>query len=157
MSEYKEEIENYASTCNQMQTDLEHIMAGNYNFDYRLVRYEDIALDTERYTEALYQAVGLENSSLAMDWVKKATSGSVRGNFFTIRKHSKSVPFQWSIQLSLERILWIEDVCKDVMMLLGYKLVGEMMLNEWRTRTEPVTPDLILTDVNVKLRDVTIL
>ena len=156
MSHYEEEMKDYASTCRQMQTDLEHVMGGDYNYDYRLVRYEDIALDTERYTEALYKAVGLQNSSLAMDWVKEATSDGDEDDFFTTRKYSKSVPFQWSVQLSLGRILWIEDVCKDVMMLLGYKLVGEMLLNEGRTRTEPVTPDLVLTDVDVRLRDVTI-
>ena len=143
---------NLIGQCQQTHNDLKFIMSNNHSLEYHLVRYENIALDAEYYTRRIYKAVGFPTSDDVIKWVVNATNSAETNIWGTTRK-SKTVPFAWASYLPLDVIHRIERGCADVMLLLGYLPVSNILLHK-KSRTLKYSE--VLTGIDKSLDDVTI-
>lgn len=93
---------------------------------YKLVRYEDIAYDPERWVGEIYKFAGLGPiPSEVLSWIRINTNLQSSGKYSTSRD-SKETAEAWRKHLSLPVAKRIGEVCKDVFSLLKYQHVGNV-------------------------------
>lgn len=95
---------------------------------YKLVRYEDVALNPLEEIEAMYRFVGLEMTEEVGTWVYKVTHGKGKGTrmdaFKITSRNAIDISQAWRNTLPHEKVKKIQKVCKGAMSLLGYRTVN---------------------------------
>ena len=120
------------SCCNDNVRDFQFLLSNTPRFSYRLLRYEDLALNPVYYTQLLYERVNFPHSDDVYNWITLATAHNVSdfvnaGVMTTLRKDSKNVPFKWISQLQIHLIEEVEEKCSRMMDMAGYKPVATQL------------------------------
>ena len=83
--------------------------------------YEDIAVNTSRSVQDLYDFIGLDVPSTMPQWIKNHTSsGKSNGYYGLIRRDSSQVAYKWKTSLSRETIDETDFICKTFYTVAGY-------------------------------------
>ncbi|NXP15837.1 CHST4 sulfotransferase, partial [Thinocorus orbignyianus] len=92
---------------------------------YLLVRYEDIVRDPLAKTAEMYRFAELNFTPELQKWVHNITHGNGQGaHMFIIgSRDALRVSQAWRKTLSFQKIKEVQNVCKDAMDLLGYRLL----------------------------------
>ncbi|XP_065704633.1 carbohydrate sulfotransferase 4-like [Patagioenas fasciata] len=92
---------------------------------YLLVRYEDIVRDPLARVAQMYRFAGLHFTPELQKWVHNITHGKGQGaQAFDIgSRDALKVSQAWRKALPFQKIEKVQNLCKDVMDLLGYRLV----------------------------------
>ncbi|CAL8357634.1 unnamed protein product [Lota lota] len=95
---------------------------------YKMVRYEDIVLNTLEEVNNLYKFVGLEMTTQVGEWIYKVTHGkdSRRGTFQIISQNATYLSQAWRATLDHVKVGRIQELCKGAMSLLGYRIVNSI-------------------------------
>uniref|UniRef100_A0AAQ6IP02 Sulfotransferase n=1 Tax=Anabas testudineus TaxID=64144 RepID=A0AAQ6IP02_ANATE len=95
---------------------------------YKMVRYEDMARDPLGEIFSMYEFVGLEMTRQMGDWIYNVTHGKGKGfpedAFKIISRNAVEVSQAWRTMLPYSKVKRIQEVCKEAMSLLGYKMVN---------------------------------
>ncbi|XP_034031596.1 carbohydrate sulfotransferase 6-like [Thalassophryne amazonica] len=95
---------------------------------YKLVRYEDVAINPLEEINAMYEFVGLEMTSTLEQWIYRVTHGKGKGSrkeaFKITSRNAADVSQAWRTTLPYKKVKRIQDVCKPAMSLLGYRTVN---------------------------------
>nr|XP_006121382.1 carbohydrate sulfotransferase 4 [Pelodiscus sinensis]XP_025039549.1 carbohydrate sulfotransferase 4 [Pelodiscus sinensis]XP_025039550.1 carbohydrate sulfotransferase 4 [Pelodiscus sinensis] len=92
---------------------------------YMLVRYEDIVNDPLAKAAQLYRFAELHFAPKLQMWVYNITHGKGLGthDFDIDARNAVNVSKAWRKNLPFKKIAKLQNVCKDAMELLGYRLV----------------------------------
>ncbi|KAG7522505.1 carbohydrate sulfotransferase 6-like [Solea senegalensis] len=94
---------------------------------YRMVRYEDMAQDPLKEIASLYNFMGLEMTTELKEWIYKMTNGSGKGpkggTFKITSRNAVDVSRAWRTMLPHSKVKRVQEVCKEAMLLLGYRTV----------------------------------
>lgn len=92
---------------------------------YLLVRYEDIVRDPLAKAAQMYRFAELHFTPELQKWVHNITHGKGQGGqaFEIGSRDALSVSEAWRKTLPFQKIEKVQNVCKDAMDLLGYRLV----------------------------------
>ncbi|XP_038050117.1 carbohydrate sulfotransferase 3-like [Patiria miniata] len=92
---------------------------------YKLIRYEDMALEPLRFAKDIYNFLKLPLHPQVTDWVKSNTQENTQksSKVFNTKKNSTEAAQSWRNTLSFKEAKDVEKKCGDVMELLGYRLV----------------------------------
>ncbi|NXN30638.1 CHST5 sulfotransferase, partial [Nycticryphes semicollaris] len=143
VAELKYDTNIVARSQNKTKTELSDIMqvickshvemykAGNRDVPsflkdrYLLVRYEDIVRDPLAKTEEMYRFAELNFTPELQKWVHNITHGKGRGaqTFIIGSRDALRVSQAWRKTLPFQKIKEVQNVCKDAMDLLGYRLL----------------------------------
>jgi len=91
---------------------------------YMTFRYEDFSMNPVENTQKVFNFFGLSVHSTVtafLDSHTKTNKGGVSSTF----RDSKSAPFKWREQLTMQEVRKIQDSCKEAMQLWGYARVEE--------------------------------
>ncbi|XP_058502258.1 carbohydrate sulfotransferase 6-like [Solea solea] len=94
---------------------------------YRMVRYEDMAQDPLKEITSLYNFLGLEMTTELKEWIYKMTNGNGKGSkldaFKITSRNAVDVSRAWRTMLPHSKVKRVQEVCKEAMLLLGYRTV----------------------------------
>ncbi|XP_028304582.1 carbohydrate sulfotransferase 6 [Gouania willdenowi] len=94
---------------------------------YKMVRYEDVALNPLEEIKSMYEFVGLEMTRKLGDWIFNVTHGKGQGTrkdaFKITSRNAADVSQAWRTAMPYNKVSRIQDVCKGAMSLLGYRSV----------------------------------
>ncbi|XP_014797884.1 PREDICTED: carbohydrate sulfotransferase 4 [Calidris pugnax] len=91
---------------------------------YLMVRYEDIVRDPLTKTAEMYRFAELDFTPELQKWVHNITHGKGQGAQFIIgSRDALRVSQAWRKTLSFQKIEKVQNVCKEAMNLLGYRLL----------------------------------
>nr|XP_054769772.1 carbohydrate sulfotransferase 3-like [Lytechinus pictus] len=90
---------------------------------YKLVRYEDFALDPLRAAHQIYDFVGLEFPPAVIEWIVTNTRSNDQRSvkLFSTHKNSIETAYRWRQSLRPLQVRQVEQICHTTMKLLGYK------------------------------------
>lgn len=98
------------------------ILIKKYPSRFRTLRYEDLSVNPYEMTQEILQYFGLPFDSMVEEFLDTHTKLNIGGVSSTFRD-SKSAPFHWKNDLSIEEIDNIQNVCTKAMDLWGYRKV----------------------------------
>ncbi|NXU48147.1 CHST4 sulfotransferase, partial [Turnix velox] len=92
---------------------------------YLMVRYEDIVRDPLAEAAELYRFAELDFTPELQRWVHNITHGKGQGErtFVIGSRDAMTVSQAWRKSLSFQKIQKVQNVCKNAMDLLGYRLL----------------------------------
>ncbi|KAM5208626.1 carbohydrate sulfotransferase 4 isoform 2-T3 [Hipposideros larvatus] len=92
---------------------------------YLLMRYEDLVQDPLAETARMYKYTGLKFLPHLQTWVHNITRGKGIGThaFHTNSRDALNVSQAWRWSLPYGKVSQLQEVCRDTMNLLGYRLV----------------------------------
>ncbi|XP_072176827.1 carbohydrate sulfotransferase 1-like [Diadema setosum] len=109
---------------------------------YKLVRYEDFALEPLRVARDIYDFVGLEYPRAVMQWIVANTrSDDARSvKLFSTHKNSTETAMRWRHAMKFTQVRQVEELCEEAMRLLGYKVAPseEHLANESVSLIDPL-------------------
>jgi len=100
------------------------VLKSEYPDRYMTFRYEDFSMNPVENTQKVFNFFGLSVHSTVtafLDSHTKTNKGGVSSTF----RDSKSAPFKWREQLTMQEVTRIQDSCKEAMQLWGYARVEE--------------------------------
>ncbi|XP_074014160.1 carbohydrate sulfotransferase 4-like [Numenius arquata] len=126
----KREMEPYDTMQVICKSHVEMYKAGNQDVPsflkdrYLMVRYEDIVRDPLAKTAELYRFAELNFTPKLQKWVHNVTHGKGQGEHFVIgSRDALRVSQAWRKTLPFQKIEKVQNVCKDAMNLLGYRVL----------------------------------
>ncbi|XP_031568202.1 carbohydrate sulfotransferase 1-like [Actinia tenebrosa] len=115
---------NARALCTQVLNNLKKgVSEEAFETMYHVIRYEDIATQTERATRELYEFANLPWSEKAGQWLRQNTLKTHEFHPFSTTKNATMSLNLWRTQLDVETIRTIEQECSIMMTLLGYNKV----------------------------------
>lgn len=87
---------------------------------FKVVRYEDLSLNAYDMTQTLLEFYGLPFDTMVQEFLDSHTKQNIGGVSSTFRD-SKSAPFHWAKDLSIDDVKTIQDSCGEAMELWGYR------------------------------------
>ncbi|XP_062569038.1 carbohydrate sulfotransferase 4-like [Saccostrea cucullata] len=115
--------------CERIQKDAEYSKALQRRFPNRIITvlYEEIAGNPIAMSNKLYRYLNLEFSDRFDEWIFNHTSAGNPNNSFygTIRSNSTLTSQSWRKRLKLRDVKLIEEECKNVLNLLGFRKVAD--------------------------------
>lgn len=117
--------------CQQIEANIkifQNLPRQMKNIHYML-RYEDLARDPTETLTRVYKMVGLEMTNVTLRWIRIHTGeGRARGrdekNEFSTKRNSKAVIDKWRFEMDPCVVEIVEESCRSVMKLLGYKPIN---------------------------------
>ena len=91
--------------------------------NYRVVRYEDVALNPRVISEDLFNFAGLAMRGKVRRWLKKATTTRSRSHWSTMQM-SNETAVAWRKTIDFELLDQIQKAFKESMETLGYTIVN---------------------------------
>ena len=92
---------------------------------YKLVRYEDLAVDPDRWARDLLQFIGISYTEIYEQYVYNTTHINERGQAdkgsYSVERESTEIVNSWRSKLIQSHWRTIEDECKDFMKIMAYK------------------------------------
>ncbi|PKU35301.1 carbohydrate sulfotransferase 4 [Limosa lapponica baueri] len=129
-SQKMRKIEPYNTMQVVCQSNVEMYKAGRQDVPsflkdrYLMVRYEDIVRDPLTKTAEMYRFAELNFTPELQKWVHNITHGKGQGAQFVIgSRDALRVSQAWRKTLPFQKIEKVQNVCKDAMNLLGYRLL----------------------------------
>ena len=112
-------------TCHKMKQDIEERKAleGLYPHSFKVLRYEDLAMDTDKTAQDIYDFIGAPMPVEVRRWLKINTHKKNANNhnrLGTSRKNSTATALRWRRQLNATTIQHITSLCEFVLTELGY-------------------------------------
>ena len=93
---------------------------------YYLIKYEDLATDTEKELRKLYEFAGIPFSKEVKSHIQKLTNGSSNSNgFFGLVRNQKFDINHWRSQLNERDVQEIEKYCEQFMKAMNYTVLRE--------------------------------
>ncbi|XP_076801917.1 carbohydrate sulfotransferase 1-like [Clavelina lepadiformis] len=94
---------------------------------YMRIRHEDFALDPIGVSAKIYDFVGINFPDSMKSWLRKATSSENKDDLSLknpqgTNRDSMAVLSRWRESLSFEKVKAVQEICKEVMPKLGYRL-----------------------------------
>ncbi|RWS21252.1 secreted protein-like protein [Leptotrombidium deliense] len=123
----KNDCSNITFLCEQMNDDVETFIEMKKQFPNNLFRiqYEQIALNTKKYSKQLFNALNINFSSHVVKFIQSHTSlrASVAesGSYSTI-KDSNKTSSKWISQLTISDVHKVQKLCKHVLEKYNYKI-----------------------------------
>lgn len=115
---------NARALCTQILNNLKKgVSEEAFEGMYHVIRYEDIATQTERATRQLYEFAGLSWSEKTSQWLRQNNLKTHEFHPFSTTKNATISLNLWRKQLDVEVIRIIEQECSIIMSLLGYNKV----------------------------------
>lgn len=141
--------------CSEIRADLDsfEILKRQFpNATYRL-RYEDISVDPEKETVALFKALGLSYTTSVSNFLKTHTRARKADALdpYSTRRNSSTVAFEWRKKLAYEDIADIQRACADVLLRLGYKTIDSKKELYGKPPMRPI-PNLITTGTRIAMK-----
>ncbi|XP_074523913.1 carbohydrate sulfotransferase 6-like [Halichoeres trimaculatus] len=98
-----------------------HFLEGRY----KLVRYEDVARNPLEEINSIFEFVGLRMTPELEDWINYMTHGKgARGGYKVSSRNATNISQAWRSTLPHDRVKAIQEVCREAMSLLGYRMVN---------------------------------
>ena len=92
---------------------------------YKLVKYEDVAADPDRWAQDLFHFVGIPYTDRYKQYVYNTTHIKERGEkekgSYSVERESKEIINSWKKKLIPSHWKTIEHECKDLLDIMGYK------------------------------------
>ncbi|XP_055923815.1 carbohydrate sulfotransferase 5 [Eupeodes corollae] len=113
-----------SNLCNDLIDDYKsaEVLIKKYPSRFRTLRYEDLSVNPYEVTLEILQYFGLPFDPMVEEFLDTHTKLNIGGVSSTFRD-SKSAPFHWKNDLSIEEIENIQETCTKAMELWGYRHV----------------------------------
>ncbi|XP_006818533.1 carbohydrate sulfotransferase 1-like [Saccoglossus kowalevskii] len=105
---------------------------------YKLIRYEDIAIDTFNSTIGIYNFLELPLHQSVSNWIVENTKASNSSGFMITNKNSTAASESWRTRLQFEDVEIIQNLspCDELMNIMGYhKLESLSQMNNMSLRS----------------------
>ena len=123
--ENKEQLLSAREICKTFMADIyaADILKKKFPGRIKRFRYEDIAVNTSRSVQELYNFIGLDVPASMPQWIKNHTSnGEYNGYYGLIRNDSSQIAYQWKTSLSRRRIAETDSICNSFYTIAGYNV-----------------------------------
>ena len=122
--------------CNTMLQDLDYIRSKRSDpRSYRIIRYEDLAVQPVKEAHALYNYIGISPDDHLLKWAEGVMKGhkNVKENDLgTVRNNATDAAQRWRKTLNIDLVLQIQEACDKFMEMFGYtKVFTEMELHDY--------------------------
>lgn len=126
-----------AKICRQIEENVKTFqnLTGRMKNRYHMLRYEDLARNATETLRRVYKMAGLEIVNSTLQWIKlhtgevKSSTRDDKGYNYSTKRNSKAVYDKWRLEIDPCVVNIIEDNCRSVLKLLGYKpLYGSELL-----------------------------
>ena len=87
---------------------------------FKVIRYEDLALNTLNVTQELYKFAGFDWSESVNEWISTLAKNTQKGGVYSLRKNASISIVRW-INAPEPFIKAVENTCGDLMDFLGYE------------------------------------
>ncbi len=123
--------------CTEMLTDM-HFLRAKFAESpwamadaFHLVRYEDMAMDPVKVTREIYNFLNIPLHENVLKWAQGVAAGSnltYEHKYGTQRANASKTAQGWKFggKVALTHLHLIEDACRPLMKLLGYKLLHDI-------------------------------
>ena len=88
---------------------------------FKVIRFEDLAIDTSNVAREIYKFVGLDWSVSVDKWINDHRRRKGEKNPYSLFKNASTAISKWKREAPEELIKGVEDVCGDLMNIMGYK------------------------------------
>jgi len=118
------DCEDPARLCSDLVSDFHSFKAlqSMYPDKYKIFRYEDFSMNPSNNTADVFNFFGLSFHPKVRSFLRSHTKSN-RGGVSSTFRDSKTAPFKWREQLSIEEVEDIQDKCSEAMELWGYRKV----------------------------------
>ena len=120
-----------AQVCRQIEANVKAILkfTGQKNNRYYLLRYEDLARSPVETFQRVFEITGVTMQNSTLQWIRDNTSGDKTSiedeeSPLSTNRNSKGHINKWRLEVDPCLVNIIEDSCRSVMRLLGYKLLN---------------------------------
>ena len=117
-----------AHLCRQIEANVKAFMnfTGKMNNRYHMLRYEDLARNPVETLQRAFKIGGVTMQNNTLQWIKNHTlvrklNLKDERNDFSTNRNSKALIDKWRLEVDPCLVNIIEDSCRSVMRLLGYK------------------------------------
>ncbi|XP_022792495.1 carbohydrate sulfotransferase 1-like [Stylophora pistillata] len=111
--------------CRQIEANLRTFQnfTGQMKEKYFLLRYEDLTKNLTGTLKRVFDLTEVRMHKNTLGWVKSHTSENNKnnGDALSTNRNSKAQIDKWRLEVDPELVNIIEDSCRSVMLLLGYK------------------------------------
>ena len=109
--------------CQQMASDIKDwTKRSKFGRPYAMVRYEDVSRKPLAVYNEIFQFAGVAQSKDVIGWLQNNTKSS-NFEYYSTTRNSSAVPHMWRRRLTMPLVDEIQNTCKQVMKVLGYKFV----------------------------------
>ncbi|XP_071958742.1 carbohydrate sulfotransferase 1-like [Antedon mediterranea] len=142
-----DELNNVRYLCLRMKQNLEFVTnkpTPDWLKDiYKIVRYEDMARKPEETAQHLYKFAGLGKLPRhVVQWITNNTQTS-SGDSYAVSRNSSATWQEWRNSIPFETSVGIQDVCRDVLRMLGYREAPmQYLLRDFREDLLSPLPDI---------------
>ena len=88
---------------------------------FKVIRFEDLAIDTSNVAREIYKFVGLDWSVSVDKWINDHRRRKGEKNPYSLFKNASTAISKWKREAPEELIKGVEDVCGGLMNIMGYK------------------------------------
>ncbi|XP_022792516.1 uncharacterized protein LOC111331629 [Stylophora pistillata] len=121
-----------AQICRQIEANVRTFLelTNKTNNRYHILPYEDLARNPVEILQRMYKISGITMHNDTLNWIKNHTSeqnvpsNNVKGYNFSTKRNSKANVDNWRFEVDPCLVNIIEDSCRPLMQLLGYKLLN---------------------------------
>lgn len=121
-----------AQICRQIEANVRTFLklTKKTNNRYHMLRYEDLARNPVETLQRMYKISGITMHNDTLRWIKNHTSNqntsskNGQGYNFSTRRDSKANIDNWRLEVDPCIVNVIEDSCRPLIQLLGYKLLN---------------------------------
>lgn len=115
--------------CRQIEANVKIFqnLTGSMKTRYHMLRYEDLSRNPTETLQRLYKMAGLKMVNSTLEWIKvntgegRSTVRSMKDYNFSTKRNSKAALDKWRLEIDPCVVSIIEDSCRSVLKLLGYK------------------------------------
>ena len=87
---------------------------------FKVIRYEDLALNTLNAAQELYRFAGFDWSASAHDFINARKTNVKQGDAYSVYRNASVAISRWKTALE-PLIRAVENICGDLMDFLGYE------------------------------------
>lgn len=117
--------------CQQIEANVRifQTLPGHMKRKHKMIRYEDLARDPIQILTRIYKMAGLNMTESTLQWItshtgEEKTSERDKKNEFSTKRNSKAVIDTWRLEMDPCFVDIVEESCRSVMKLLGYRMVN---------------------------------
>lgn len=111
--------------CNDLKDDFEIAkeLKAKFPQQFEAIRYEDLSIDLSNKTREIFKFLGLPFHTKVGKFLQTHSKYKV-GNHFSTYRNTSVAPFHWMLEMDIERIRQIEQICADALDVWGYRIAG---------------------------------
>lgn len=93
---------------------------------FKSIRYEDLSLNLYNKTGDIFKFLGLPFHPKVRKFLETHTKNKA-GNSFSTHRNTSVTPFHWMMEMDMEYIRQIEQICADALDVWGYRIASNDM------------------------------